>query len=388
MNNFIFENSTKVYFGKGCVNEYLGCLLKNTGNNVLLVYGSGSIKRNGIYDEVISLLKKLGKNIFEFSDVMSNPTYKKVQEGIQIVKENKIDFILGVGGGSVMDLTKAVSLGSSCNGDLWENYYEQKGIIDFELVPFGFIVTVTGTGSECNGGSVITNEQKHIKTGRDYPECNAKFALLDPSYTMSVPLKQTVSGGFDILSHIMETYFSGPDTLNVSDLISESLMKSVIYSLREIVKDPYNYEARSNLMWASTMAENRLIKLGKKCDFECHQIEHQLGAYTNCNHGQGLAILHPTYYRHIYLAGLKKFVRFATEIFHVSENQSEENIALEGIQCLEDFIQEIGLPTRLSEIGITDKEILREVAKTSNRSQGAYRILDDEEIYEILLEVL
>ena len=228
MNNFIFENATKTFFGKGCVGEYLCCLAKHYGKNVLLCYGGGSIKKNGVYDEVMESLRKAGKNVTEFSGIMSNPTYQKVLEGAQLARENQIDLILGVGGGSVMDCCKAISLAAVYEGDVWADFWARPGIIDFEPLPLGVIVTAAGTGSEMNGGAVITNEELKIKTGRDYPRCNPKFALLDPSYTFSVPKRQMVSGGFDTLSHIMEIYFSRPDEENVSDDIAGGLMRGVI----------------------------------------------------------------------------------------------------------------------------------------------------------------
>ena len=310
MNNFIFQNATKVYFGKGCVKEYLTCLT-NDAKTILLAYGGGSIKKNGVYDEITGILKEAGKTIVEFPGIMSNPTYAKVQEGAKLARENNADMILAVGGGSAMDCCKAVSLAARYNGDIWDDFWARPGVIDFEPLPLGVVVTVAGTGSECNGGAVITNEEKKVKTGRDYPALNPRFALMDPTYTFSVPMRQMISGSFDILSHIMETYFSEPNEDNVSDDIMEALMKSVIRNLRVAIKNPEDYTARSNLMWDATMAENRIIKMGKKCDFECHNMEHQLGAYTNCNHGCGLAVLHPVYYRHIYKEGLPKFVRFA-----------------------------------------------------------------------------
>ena len=317
MNNFIFENSTKVYFGKGCVKEYLACLTEKYGERVMLCYGGGSIKKNGIYEEVTEKLKSAGKKVFEFPGIMANPTYRKVLEGAEFAKENEIDVILGVGGGSVMDCCKAISLAARYDGDVWADFWARPGIIDFKPLPLGVIVTVAGTGSECNGGAVITNEDLKVKTGRDYPQCNPKFALLDPEYTYSVPEFQMVSGGFDTLSHIMEIYFSEPDEDNVSDDIAEALMKNVIRNLRAAVAGPKDYTARSNLMWDATMAENRIIKLGKKTDFECHQMEHQLGAYTDCNHGAGLAVLHPVYYRHIYRSGIAKFKKFAVNVWGI-----------------------------------------------------------------------
>lgn len=387
MNNFIFENSTKVYFGNGCVKEYLSCLLNGYGNTVMMVYGGGSIKKNGIYAEVTAILNAAGKTVIEFSGIMANPTYEKVLEGAKIAKEKQVDVIVGVGGGSVMDCCKAISIAAVYKGDVWSNFWVRPGVVDFEPLPVGVIVTVAGTGSECNGGAVITNEALKVKTGRDYPKCNPKFSLMDPNYTYSVPVKQMVSGGFDILSHIMETYFSEPNEDNVSDDISEALMKSVIRNLRAAIRNPEEYTARSNLMWDSTMAENRIIKLGKKCDFECHQLEHQLGAYTGCNHGFGLAVLHPVYYRHIYKDGLPKFVRFAENVWNIlRDGRSDEELARAGVEALADFIKEIGLPTTLRELGMADQTLLKEIAGSCNISAGSYRKMTYEEILQIFIE--
>lgn len=387
MNNFIFENATKVFFGKGCVKEYLSCLTKAYGDTVMLCYGGGSIKKNGIYDQVIEILKAAGKTVVEFSEIMANPTYAKVLEGAKLANENGVSLLLGIGGGSVMDCCKAISIAARYDGDAWADFWARPGILDFEPLPLGVIVTVTGTGSECNGGAVITNEDLKIKTGRDYPQCNPKFALLDPTYTYSVPRKQMVSGSFDILSHIMETYFSEPNEDNVSDEISEALMRSVVRNLRAAILNSQDYTARSNLMWAATMAENRIIKLGKRTDFECHQMEHQLGAYTNCNHGEGLAVLHPAYYRRIYVYGLPKFKRFATEVWGISaDGKADEEIALAGVEALADFIKEIGLPTTLRELGVTERTDLKEIADSVSAVPGSYKHLTHEEILEIFKE--
>ena len=385
MNNFIFQNSTKVYFGKGCVKEYLACLTKDA-RTILLAYGGGSIKRNGVYDEITGLLKEACKVIVEFPGIMPNPTYAKVQEGAKLARENHADMILAVGGGSTMDCCKAVSLAARYDGDIWNDFWAQPGVIDFEPLPLGVVVTVAGTGSECNGGAVITNEDKKVKTGRDYPALNPRFALMDPTYTFSVPEKQMVSGSFDILSHIMETYFSEPNEDNVSDDIMEALMKNVIRNLRAAIQNPQDYTARSNLMWDATMAENRVIKMGKKCDFQCHNMEHQLGAYTDCNHGCGLAVIHPVYYRHIYQEGLPKFVRFAENVWGIArDGKTDEELALAGIQALADFIKEIGLPATLRELG-ADKAQLKEIADSCGISQGSYKLMTHEEILEIFQE--
>lgn len=387
MNNFIFENATKIYFGKGCVREYLTSLTSAYGQTVMLAYGGGSIKRNGVYEEVMECLNKAGKNVVEFSGIGANPTYAKVLEGARLARESKADLILGVGGGSVMDCCKAISMAAVYDGDIWADFWARPGIIDFNPLPLGVIVTVAGTGSEMNGGAVITNEERKVKTGRDYPKCNARFALMDPTYTYSVPEKQMVSGGFDILSHIMETYFSEPDEENVSDDISEALMRGVIRDLRAAVRNPEDYNARSNLMWESTMAENRIIKLGKQMDFECHQMEHQLGAYTNCNHGAGLAVLQPVYYRHIYREGLSKFQRFAVNVWGISpEGKTAEELARAGVEALVDFIREIGLPATLRELGVDETTDLKAIADSCNLAPGSYKKMTHEEILKIFRE--
>lgn len=389
MNDFIFDNSTKVYFGKGCVGANLPAELEKYGNTVMLAYGGGSIKKNGIYDEVVAILKKAGKDIIEFSGIMSNPTYAKVLEGGDMVRKYGVSLILGVGGGSVMDCCKAVSMAAVYEGDLWNDFWANIGTVNFTPTPLGFIVTASGTGSECDGGAVITNEVTKVKSGHDYHECNARFSMMDPTYTYSVPMRQVLAGSFDTLSHIMECYFSKPDEDNISDDLAEALMKSVIRSLRAAVKDPYDYTARSDLMWASTLGEYRILKIGKQLDFECHYMEHQLGAYTDCSHGEGLAVLHPVYYRHIYKYGLSKFVRFAENVWGIARaGMTDEQLAAAGVEALADFICEVGLPTTLTQMGITDKTMLKEIAYSCAISKGSYKKMTYEEIYEIFLEAL
>ncbi len=387
MNNFIFENATKTIFGEGCVKEYLTCLLRHYGENVMLAYGGGSIRDNGIYNQVMESLAKVGKKVTEFSGIMPNPTYKKVLEGARTARENKIDFILGVGGGSVMDCCKAIAMAAVYGGDIWEEFFARPGIMEFDPIPLGVVVTAAGTGSEMNGGAVITNEKLKVKAGRDYPKCNPKFALMDPVYTYSVPKRQMVSGGFDTLSHIMEIYFSKPDEENVSDDIAEALMRGVIRDLRAAVQNPQDYTARSNLMWEATMAENRILKLGKQTDFMCHQMACQLGAYMDCNHGEGLAVLQPVYYRHIRQDGLSKLQRFASNVWNISaEGKTEEEQALAGVEALADFIKEIGLPTTLRALGADRNTDLKQIADSCSISAGSYRQMTHREILEIFEE--
>ena len=382
MNNFIYENKTKVYFGKGSVKENLGNLLDGYGKTVMLAYGGGSVKGNGIYDEITAILREKGKMIVEFSGIMSNPTYAKVQEGAKLAREKNVDLILAVGGGSVSDCCKVISAQAKLKEDIWD-MQTVKHILPTEFIPLGTIVTVFGTGSEMNNGAVITNEEKKIK-GAVWG-AQADFAFLDPAYSLSVPFKQVISGAFDTLSHAMETYFGKPNENNLSDDFSEALMRSVIRNIRVLLADPENYEARSELAWGSAMAENGILKIGKITDFQAYQIEHQLGAYTNCNHGAGLAVIHPALYRYIYKDGAVRFARFARNVWGIAPQSSDEETALAGIEALAEFIREIGLPTTFAELGIPAYTNLRAAAGSTNISPGCCKKLTHDDIYNILL---
>ena len=383
MNNFIFENKTKVYFGKGGVKEYLGSLLKNYGQTVMLAYGGGSIKRNGVYDEIVGILNAAGKHVLEFGGIMSNPTYTKVQEGAKLAREHHVDLILAVGGGSVSDCCKVISAQANVDEDLWAMEYAKR-TFPTKFIPLGTIVTVFGTGSEMNSGAVITHAEKKIKGA--LWGAQADFAFLDPSYTLSVPMKQVISGAFDTLSHAVETYFGKPDENNLSDDINEAVMRSTIRNVRVLLTDPENYDARSELAWASAMAENGILKIGKVTDFQAHQIEHQLGAYTDCNHGAGLAVLHPVLYRHIYKDGAKRFARFAQNVWGIEPKATDEETALAGINALADFIKEIGMPTSFAQLGIPADTDFRAIADSTNLTAGCCKKLTHDEIYEILQE--
>ena len=385
MNNFIYENATRVYFGKGGVKEYLASILKSYGDTVMLAYGGGSIKKNGIYNEIMSILQALEKTVIEFSGIMSNPTYAKVQEGARMACENHVNFILAVGGGSVIDCCKIVSAQAKLSEDIWEMENVRKNQpVDF--IPMGAIVTASGTGAEMNAGAVITHEEKKIKGALFGAQ--AEFVFLNPDYTLSVPFGQVISGAFDTLSHAMETYFGKPDTNNLSDDINEAVMKNVIYNIRVLLTDNKNYHTRSELMWASSMAENGILKIGKITDFQAHQIEHQLGAYTDCNHGQGLAVIHPVLYRHIYRDGAERFARFAKNVWGISEKETAEQTALAGVEALADFIKEIGMPTSFSQMGISETVDFRAIADSINITSGCCRKLTHDEIYEILKECI
>ncbi len=381
MNKFTYAYSTKVYFGKESAKDALTQELNKYGEKVLLAYGGGSIKKNGIYAEIVRLLEKSNKIVIEFSGIMSNPTYKKVQEGVKLVKENDVGFILAVGGGSVIDCCKVISAQSLLDEDIWEMKYV-KGKFPIGGIPMGAVVTASGTGAEMNGGAVITHEEKKWKGG--IFATTPTFAVLDPTYTMSVPHRQVLSGAFDTLSHAMETYFGNSDQDNVSDDVALSIMKNTVENIHRLLIDINDEQARGNLMWDSAMAENGILKCGRQTDFQVHQIEHQLAAYTDCNHGQGLAVIQPVYYRYILNHAREKLTKLAEVVFH-------EDSAEKGLDALERFVKKCGLPTRLKElksaIEITP-ELLREVADTTNIIQTNPKVLTKDDIYHILMECM
>ena len=380
--DFTFYNPTKIHFGKEAMSK-LPSELDNYGKNVLLLYGKNSIKKTGLYDEVIKILKECGKNIVEHSGIKPNPSYSQVLEGGRLVRENNIDLILAVGGGSVIDCAKAISVSAYAKGDPWQRYWIDFEEVDNVIVPVGSILTMTGTASEMNGGSVITNEEVMIKTGRVYgTNVYPRFSILNPEFAYTVPKIQMVSGVFDIMSHLMEQYFSGDDD-NTTDYVIEGVMKSLINSAKKAVENPMDYEARSNIMWCATLGLNKVTGLSKTQDWEVHNIEHQLGAYTDCPHGLGLAVISMPYYRYIYKEGIDKFVRFAKNVWNVdAEGKSKDEIALEGISCLEAFAKEIGIPLTLRELGATE-EMLPKIAKSSYEG-GGYKHMTHDDILEVL----
>ena len=384
LNDFTYYNPTKIYFGKDAM-QNLSAELANYGKNILLLYGKNSIKKIGLYDEVVKILKACGKNITELSGIKPNPAYSQVLEGARLVRENKIDLILAVGGGSVIDCAKAISVSAYAKGDPWQRYWIDFEDVDNKIVPVGTILTMTGTASEMNGGSVITNEEVTIKTGRVYgPEVYPKFSILNPEFTYTVPQKQMVSGVFDVMSHLMEQYFSGDDD-NTTDYVIEAVMKSLINSSKIAVKNPEDYEARSNIMWCATLGLNTVTGLSKTQDWEVHMIEHQLGAYTDCPHGLGLAVISMPYYRYIYKDGIDKFVRFAENVWNVkTEGKAKDEIALEGIACLENFAKELGIPLTLRELGATE-DMLPKIAETTYEG-GGYKYMTHADILKVLKE--
>ena len=381
MQSFVYSYPTKVYFGQGAARQALEAELSHYGPQVLLAYGGGSVKRNGVYDELMALLRAAGKTVTEFSGIMSNPTYAKVQEGAALAREHQIDLILAVGGGSVIDCCKIVAAQAKTEEDLWEMEFTAHRL-PADVIPMGAVVTASGTGAEMNGGAVITNEKKKLKAGM--AAAAPRFAVLDPAYTLTLPMGQVISGAFDTLSHAMETYFGQSDADNVSDEVALAIMKNTVVNIRRVLKDNQDLEARSNLMWDSAMAENGILKVGRKTDFQAHQMEHQLGAYTDCNHGQGLAVIHPAYYRHIVQDAPEKFARLGKTVFGVDGAEA-------AVDALAAFIQECGLPTRMGQLRSTVEitpALLRQVADSCNLIPSNPRTLTHDEVYDILCECL
>ena len=385
LGNFIFSNPTKLYFGENALDN-LASELKNYGKNVLFCYGGGSIKKNGIYDKVVKILNECGKTIIEDGGVMPNPTSEKLVDGCKKAREGKADFILAVGGGSVCDYAKAVSVSVHCNEDPWDKYYLRMEDVDNEIIPVGCVLTMVGTGSEMNGGSVITNHEQKLKIGHVFGDnVFPKFSILNPTFTYTLPKYQMVAGFYDIMSHILEQYFSGEDD-NTSDYIMEGLLKSLIHSSRIAIDNPTDYEARSNIMWIATWALNTLVACGKTTDWMVHMLGQSVGAYTDATHGMTLAAVSIPYYKFIMPYGLAKFKRYAVNVWNVlPDGKTDEEIALEGLSRMESWMEEIGLVMNIRDLGVTD-DMIDGIAKGSFIMDGGYKVLNHDEIVMILKE--
>lgn len=383
LGNFSYRNATKLYFGENAL-DHLNEELQKYGKNIQLIYGGGSIRKNGLYDEIVKILKDNGKNIVEDGGVMPNPTIDKVRDGIRIARENNVDLLLSVGGGSCCDYAKAVSISVNCDEDPWEKYFERMEEPSCEIVPVGCVLTLAGTGSEMNGGSVITNNELKLKVGPVFgEEVFPKFAIMNPKYTYTLPKKQMVAGIYDIFNHICEQYFSGEDD-NTSDYIAEALMKSVVHSSLIAIEDPEDYEARSNIMWTATWALNTLIECGKSTDWMVHMIGQSVGAYTDATHGMTLSAVSLPYYRYIMPYGLKKFVRFAQEVWNISpDGKTDVQIAEEGLEAMENWMKTIGLTMNLTDLGAT-KDMIDGITDGTFITDGGYKVLTKDEIRKII----
>lgn len=383
LGNFTYENPTKLFFGKDAL-QFMKPELDKYGDKVVVIYGGGSIKRNGVYDAVMDILKQAGKDVTEIAGVMPNPTLSKLYEGIDIARKHQADFLLAVGGGSVCDYAKAVSVSIHCDEDPWQKYYVRGENQSCPVVPVGCVLTMAGTGSEMNGGAVITNDQTHQKIGHVFgSDVMPKFSVLNPEFTMSLPTYQMVAGIYDIFNHICEQYFSGTDD-NTSDYISEGLMRSVIHASRIAVQNPRDYEARSNIMWTATWALNTLIAKGKPQDWMVHMMGQSLGGHTNATHGMTLAVVSVPYYRYIMKDGLAKFKRFAQVVWNVDgTGKSDTEIASAGLDAMEAWMDEIGLVRHGKDLGLTE-DMIPAVVKDTFILNGGYKTLTTDEIAAIL----
>ncbi len=387
LGNFSYLNATKIYFGDDSL-KFLNDELPKYGKNIQLIYGGGSVKRNGIYDAIVEILKANGKNIVEDAGVMPNPTVEKLNEGIKIARENKVDLLLAVGGGSCCDYAKAVSVSVHCDEDAWDKYFIRFEEPTCEIVPVACVLTMAGTGSEMNAGSVITNHKTKQKIGHVFGEnVMPKFSILNPKFTMSLPKRQMIAGIYDIFNHICEQYFSGNDD-NTSDYIAEGLMRSVIHSSLIAVENPRDYEARSNIMWTATWALNTLIGKGKSQDWMVHMLGQAVGAYTDATHGMTLAAVSLPYYKLIMPYGLQKFKRFAVNVWQVDDKgKSDEEIANDGLKAMENWMRKIGVAMKISELGATD-EMIEGIADATFILQGGYKVLTRDEVVKVLKESL
>ncbi len=383
--DFSFQNPTRIHFGRGALNQLAG-ELSDFGPRVLLVTGGGSVKRSGLYDEIMQILSQAGKEVAELSGVPSNPTASKVYEGIQIARAHEPDLILAVGGGSVIDCAKAVSAGALYDGDFWEAFFIRHQKLE-DAIPIGTVLTMAGTGSEMNGGAVVTNEAQKLKNGMGSGLLYPVFSILNPELTYTVPKEQMVSGICDIISHILETYMSPSDEDNLSDDLAEAILKSVIRSARRAVLDPRDYTARSNLMWGATLGLNGILEGAKKEDWMVHQIEHQIGAYTNCPHGLGLAAVSAHYYRRMLPDAPRRFARFAQNVWDIDpQGKTQAQLGALGIDALENFFREIGAPTNLRALGMTEDTHLGEIARSCRQLRGGYRRMTHDELEALLRE--
>ncbi|MBR3550920.1 MAG: iron-containing alcohol dehydrogenase [Bacteroidales bacterium] len=384
LGDFTYENPTRLHFGENSLDK-LKVELALFGKTVMLSYGGGSIKRTGLYDKILTILNEAGKTIVEDSGVMPNPTVEKLYEGCKIARENNVDLILAVGGGSVCDYAKGVAASAWLDGDPWQTYYlgGKNPESGQRILPVGCVLTMVGTGSEMNGGSVITNHTQNLKLGKVFDSrLMPKFTILNPKLTFTVPQYQMVAGIFDIMSHLLEQYCSNEHD-NTSDYLNEGLMRSLIHSSRIAVKHPQDYEARSNIMWTATWALNTLLKQGKRQDWMVHMIGHAIGVVTNATHGMTLASVSIPYYKYIMHSGLHKFVRFAKNVWDVRpEGKTDEEVALEGIAAMEAWMREIGVTMKASELGVTLDNI-EEIADATVLGGGFMQLTRDD-VVEIL----
>lgn len=387
LGDFTYHNPCRVHFGPNALDELPG-ELAGYGPKVLLTYGGGSIKRNGLYDKVVAALEAAGKTVFEVPGVMSNPTADKLREGAGVARENDVDLILAVGGGSTIDYAKGVSVSAWTEGDPWEHLYLRMEEPTGRVIPVGDVLTMSGTGSEMNAGSVITNHEEGLKIGHVFgPDVIPRFAIVNPELTFTVPDYQMRAGIYDAFNHICEQYFSGADD-NTSDYIAEGLMRSLVHASRIAVKDPTNYEARSNISWVCTWALNTLIACGKSTDWEVHMLGQAIGAVTDATHGMTLSAVSLPYYRLVMPYGVERFARFARVVWDVDgSGKSEREVAEAGLDAMSGWMDQIGVVKSARELGLTEENI-PDAVKATFILDGGYHRLTTEEVERIFRESL
>ncbi len=382
MLNFEFYNPARILFGKG-MEEQVGKRMAALGHRVLFVYGGGSIKRSGLYDAVLACLAEEGINVTELSGVQPNPRLGLVREGIRLCRENRIDAVLAVGGGSVIDTAKAIAAGAVTDGDVWD-FFEGRARVEAAL-PIGVILTIPAAGSESSDSCVITKEEGQLKRHFGGEPLIPRFAILNPAFTCTLPAYQTACGATDILAHLMERYFTRVDHVDFTDRLLEASMRTIINYTPLALEHPDDYNVRAELMWAGTVAHNNLLNTGRIGDWGSHQIEHELSAIYDIAHGAGLAIVFPAWMKYVYHADLSRFVQFAVRVFGVDLAFGDpEAIVQQGIRKLEDYLRSIGMPVRLREAGIDDSRLAEMAEKCcANGPQGEFMKLHAKDVYAI-----
>lgn len=382
MNNFTFHNSTRIIFGKGNENT-VGSEVRKYSKKVLLHYGGGSIKKSGLYDKVVKSLKEAGVEHIELGGVKPNPRLSLVYEGIDLCKKNDIDFILAVGGGSVIDSAKAIAVGVLYDGDVWD-LYMKKATAD-KALPIGTILTIPAAGSESSESSVITKEEGQLKRDIGYDFIRPKFSILNPELCSTLPPYQVACGAADIMAHVMERYFTNTPNVEFTDRLSEATLVTMINNVPRVLKDLNDYDTFAEVMWAGTIAHNGLLGTGREQDWASHMIEHELSGIYDIAHGAGLAIVFPAWMKYVYKRNVNRFVQFAVRVWKVEQDfENPERTALEGIARMEDFFRSIGLPVRLSEAGITDNRFEEMAEKAAGTGTlGGFMKLNKDDIVNI-----
>jgi len=390
MENFEFQNITKILFGKDTENK-VGNEMKQYGKKVLLhSTGENFLKDTGLYGRIVDSLHQAGLEIVELTGVKPNPRLSLVREGIKLCREKGVDCILAVGGGSTIDSSKAIAVGVPYQGDVWD-YYSGKSLPETTL-PVGVVLTIASTGSESSNSCVITNEDGWYKCGLNVDLIRPKFAIMNPELTFTLPPYQTASGSADIMTHVMERYFTNTKHVELTDRLSEATLKTIIDNVPIVLEQPSDYDARSEIMWASTIAHNDLLSTGRVADWASHLIEHELSGIYDVAHGAGLTAIYPAWMKYVYKHNIRRFVQFAIRVWDIDYScESDETLALKGIEALQNFFKKIGMPTTLTELGIKDnrfEEMALKATHSDTMKVGNFVPLNKDDIVKILYSAI